>query len=588
MQQEVQIGSLIAIDVGSVNTKAVLVTQVEGVYRFIARADSATTMEAPWADVTIGVRHALEKLADAVGRKLLDERGDLIVPEQPEGGVDACVVTASSARPLRVVLAGLAGEWSLESLRRAAMGTYVILEDEISFTGRGKTDGRSDSEDRIQRMYEARPDVICIAGGTDGGASRPVLELVEAASWAARLMKAEDKPRIVYAGNSNLRRRIAEIVGEQAELLVAESNVRPELDVENIGAAQTELEVVYATHKMKNIPGYPTLDTWTGYPMLPSARAFGHVVQYLSANDPKHGVLGVDIGASTTTIAAAFDGQLYMTLRSDMGTSFGGQRLLRNAGWKRIARWLDFEVTEGELIEFAINKELHPITIPADVRELHIEQAFAREMIRATLRSSRGGWPSTATRVGDSDVPIFSPIIGSGGVLARAPRVGQAALVMLDALELVGQSSLVLDVYGLGVALGAMAMAEPLASVQAIDQSGLVMMAHVVAPIGRMRSGDVAMTLKLEYEEGGTIEDEVKAGSLSVLPLSPGQKAIMHLQPRAGVDVGFGVGRGGSPTEIRGSALGLIIDARGRPLSLPANLEQRIELVKSWLWDMGA
>lgn len=588
--QETRVDSIIAVDLGKVNTKAVLLARVEGAYRFIARAESATTTEAPWSDASIGARHALEKLSMAAGRPLLDERGDLIMPEQPDGaGVDAGVITTSAGQPLRVVLAGLAGEWSLESLRHAALGTYTTLEAEIALSGHGGRGRRSITDDRIQRIYDARPDVVCVSGGTDGGAERAVLELVDAARIAARFLEATgSKPRILFAGNANLKPRVAEVVGNAADLLQID-NVRPSLEVENIGPTQTELEVMYATQKMGNIAGLPTVNAWTNFPVLPSARAFGHVVQFLSTEDDKAGVLGVDVGGSTTAVAAAFNGQLYMTQRSDVGTSFAS-RFLREVGWEHIARWLDFEVSQGDIRAFVINKELRPNTIPQGSEELRIEQAIAREAIRSVLRTARSGWPSNAPRFSDSPVPLFQPIIGAGGVLARAPRPGQAALMMLDAIEPVGVTTLVLDVYGLAAALGAAAMAQPLAAVQALNQGGLLSLATVVAPVGpmRLRAGEVVLSVKLSYESGGTIEDDIKAGSLSVLPLSPGQKAVMHVRPRVGIDIGRGPGRGGRPIELTGSALGLIVDARGRPLTLAADPQRRRDQMKSWLWDVGA
>jgi hypothetical protein len=404
---------------------------------------------------------------------------------------------------------------------------------------------------------------------------------------ATRFLESVGKPRILFAGNASLASQVTEIVGGQAELLRAD-NVRPRLDVENLGSAQTELEVMYVTHKMVNIPGFSSVTAWSSLPSLPSARAFGHVTQYLSATDPSTGVLAVDAGGAAITIAAAFNGELYTTLRSDVGLSFGGARLLDEIGWQAVARWLDFEATEGDIRAFVINKELRPNTIPQDEQELRIEQAIAREAVRATLRAARSSWPANVPNFSDSRVPMFQPIIGSGGVLARAPRPGQAALLMLDAIEPAGITTLALDIYGLGVALGAAAMAQPLAAVQALEQGGLLPLATVVAPVGRMRAGEVVMNVKLSYESGGIIEDDVKAGSLSVLPLSPGQKAVLQLRPRSLVDIGRGPGRGGKSIPIQGSALGLVVDARGRPMLLPAEAARRVKTVKSWLWDVGA
>ena len=337
------IDSVVAIDIGTVYTKAVLIARVEGAYRFIAHAESATTAEAPWSDVAVGARHALEKLSSAAGRRLLNERSDLTIPQQPDGsGVDACVVTASAAKPLSVALAGLAGEWSLESLRHAAIGTYTTLAAEIALSGSSRHAGRSIADDRIQRIYDARPDVVCIGGGTDGGAERPVLELVEAAKFTARFLDAAGgRPRVLFAGNATLKSRVADGLGDAADFLQID-NVRPALDVENVGPLQAELESMYTTHKMDRIAGLATISAWSARStLLPTARAFGHVAQYLSAENTKAGVLGVDVGGSTTAASAAFGGQLYTTLRSDVGTSFAS-RFVDEIGWEAVARWLDF------------------------------------------------------------------------------------------------------------------------------------------------------------------------------------------------------------------------------------------------------
>ena len=60
-----------------------------------------------------------------------------------------------------------------------------------------------------------------------------------------------------------------------------------------------------------------------------------------------------------------------------------------------------------------------------------------------------------------------------------------------------------------------------------------------------------------------------------------------HLQPLHRADVGMGApGRGGG-LKVIGGALGVIIDARGRPLQLPADAGRRQELLRKWLWTLG-
>jgi hypothetical protein len=39
--------------------------------------------------------------------------------------------------------------------------------------------------------------------------------------------------------------------------------------------------------------------------------------------------------------------------------------------------------------------------------------------------------------------------------------------------------------------------------------------------------------------------------------------------------------------KVIGGALGVIIDARGRPLVVPQDISRRQELMKKWLWTLG-
>jgi hypothetical protein len=564
----------------------VLIARVEGSFRFVARAQMPTTLEEPWSDVAVGARHAIEQLAAIAARPLLNQAGDVITPEQQDGsGVDICVLTSSAAQPLRLVLAGLVGELSLDSMRRAAAGTYTWVEDVMALLGAT----RLSDEARARKIVALQPDAVCIAGGSDGGAKTPVLELIETIALGASLLDPASRPAIIYAGNSTLRPRVREIVGQDLQLLVAEGNVRPTLETENLGPLQRELEDLHARTKLASIPGLATCAAWSTLPLMSTARSFGNVVQYLSlTGDLKRGALGVDAGAASTAIAAAFNGQLYLTVRSDIGSGFGGVRLLQEVGTDTIARWLPFELNPGELEAFVINKELRPSTIPPDTRELLIEQAIAREAIRTALRVARPGWLRAHTRPGDHSLPPIEPIVGSGAVLTHAPRPGQAALILLDALEPIGITELVLDVYGLMPTLGAAAVASPLAAAQAIENNGLYVLGTVIVPVGRARMGEVVLGVKMSYESGGDLDVEVAAGTLEVLPLPPGQKATVHLQPRRGIDIGRGPGRGGRSIEAHGGAVGLIVDARGRPLAFSSNPAIRRQRAQRYLWDVGA
>jgi uncharacterized protein (TIGR01319 family) len=565
-------------------TKVVLLDRVGGQYRFVARGEALTTAEYPWSDVTAGVRHATEQIAKVTGREFFDSTGEILSASQQ--GADVFAATTSASPPLEIVLGGLVRDLSVASAERAAAGTYSQVKAIIASDGRG---GLTE-EERVSTIHKAAPDLICIAGGLENGAARPVLEIVETAALACSLMADSNRPRLLYAGNSQLRQRVVDIVKGQAELRVAD-NVRPTLTEENLLNVQEELDEFYRENKMTRLPGMDVLEAWSPTALTPTARALSRIVQYLwhLAGDPSKGVLGVDVGAANTTIAAAFDGYPSLTVHGDLGVAFGGERLLQEQGIETLARWIPEPLAEDEMHATLINKELHPASIPLEPSEVWLEQALAREAIRGALEVARPGWKPGAAQPYSHLLPMCDTIIVSGGVLVNAPRPGQIALTVLDALQPIGVSTLVLDKYGLAPALGSVAAVKPLAAVEALDSGGFVNLATVVSPVGRARPGDTILRVKMTYDDGSGLSVEVQYGNIEVLPLLPGQQAVLELRPtkRHRFDVGLGGPGKGGKRRVNGGLAGLIIDARGRPLRLVSEPEERQAQTRQWLWDVG-
>ena len=254
MTDGLEIESILAADCGSTMTKVILIDTIDGQYRFVAQGEALSTIESPRADVLLGVRHAIGQIEEATGRLLLDEQGQLITPEQASGnGVDAFVATTSAAAPLRLILAGLTRDVSIESARRAISSTYALVEDTISLDDGAQRERRS-AEARIRILQRHQPDVVFLVGGTDGGATAPVADIAEVVALACCIMDSAARPWIVFAGNKEARPLVAEILGGKGELRAVD-NVRPALDVENV-AAQEEIDTLYQERKMARIPGF--------------------------------------------------------------------------------------------------------------------------------------------------------------------------------------------------------------------------------------------------------------------------------------------------------------------------------------------
>jgi hypothetical protein len=96
-----------------------------------------------------------------------------------------------------------------------------------------RDDGRQGFE-KIKNIRDLRPDMILLAGGTDGGTITQVVEtaeLMRSASPRARLGLGYKLP-IIYAGNKDARNQIEKLFGEEYSLKVV-ANIRPVIEVED-------------------------------------------------------------------------------------------------------------------------------------------------------------------------------------------------------------------------------------------------------------------------------------------------------------------------------------------------------------------
>ena len=157
--------------------------------------------------------------------------------------------------------------------------------------------------------------------------------------------------------------------------------------------------------------------------------------------------------------------------------------------------------------------------------------------------------------------------------------------MLLDALQPRGVTSMVLDRTMLISQLGAVATVAPIAAVQ-VNENDAVMhrLGTCVIPYGDLPQGQVALRVGMEYSNGRQVTAEVMSGSIEIIPLRINEQAMLTLYPAPTVDVGLGPGeRARAAEEIDGGLVGLVIDARGRPLVFPTNETERFARLVQWM-----
>jgi hypothetical protein len=574
--------SLLAVDIGAATTRAVLFDVVEGQYRFVATGHAPSTAEAPLKDVSEGARNAILYLQNVTGRIFLDAERGLISPTQPDGsGVDAFVATLSAGPTLKAVIAGLLTEVSLESARRLTETIYARVVDSIGLNDHRRAD------ELIDNLLRLRPDVIVVTGGADGGASRSIQKLLEPIGLACYLTPVEKRPSVLYAGNQKMEAEVKTLLGSLTASLHFSPNVRPSLETEDLDPAARELARLFINVRKKQIKGVNVIDAWSNGHILPTGYAIGRMMRFLSkVYGSSKGILSVDIGASATLISAGFKGKSTLGVYPQFGLGENLPGLLNYTTLENILRWSPLDISAGVLCDYLYQKALYPSTIPGAKEDQAISQAIAREALYLAIQTAKRDFPSTAASLNSNLIPLFDPILAGGGALSDSPTPGQSLLLLLDALQPVGVTTVILDQNNLLPILGAAAGRNNYLPVQVLDSGAFMSIGTVVSPVVRATYGAQILRARLAYEDGTEARADLKFGTLEILPLPSGQSARLNLQPVGHADVGFGPGRSGTIT-VNGGAMGVVFDGRGRPLDIPSDPVRRRELIKKWHWTLG-
>jgi hypothetical protein len=495
--------------------------------------------------------------------------------------VDAVVATISAGPAVKTVVVGLLSDVSVQSARRLAESTYSRVVDTLDLSDHRRPDQQMDG------VVRSRPDLVVLAGGTDGGASRSIQKMLEAVGLACYLMPLEKRPMVLYAGNQKLANDVKELLGGHAGKVEVSYNVRPALETEDLDPGRHELALLMTKLRQRQIKGVEELNLWTAGNLLPTAYARGRIIRFLSKlYESTRGLLCVNVGASATSVAAGFAGELTLGVYPQYGLGENLAGLLQQTEIDDIMRWLQLDISASMLREYMFQKSLYPSAIPATKDEQAIAQAVARQALYLAVRTAQKDFPPHARSTQNGVMPPLDLILGGGGVISDGMSLGQSLLLLLDAIQPVGIMPVLLDQNNLLPLLGVAASRSHYLPVQVVESGAFIGLGTVVSVIASANYGDQVLRARLTYADGTEARAEVKFGGLEILPLPNGQSARLSLQPFHRADAGLGPGKSGTVT-VTGGALGVVIDARGRPLHIPGDPVRRRELMKRWSYAVG-
>ena len=409
---------VLLIDFGSTFTK---VTAVDcAVPAIIGRAQAPTT-------ATTDIAHGME---EAIGR-LIGNTG------RPELGRAARLASSSAAGGLRLVVCGLVPRLTSEAARRAALGAGAKVVGLYSY---------SLGLDDIGAIERIAPDILLLAGGTDGGESKVVLANARALAQSGLLCP------IIVATNRAVGDEIMRILAAARKTARKVANVMPEFGRLEVEPARQAIREVFIEHivKAKGLEGVArSLDR----PIIPTPMAVLRGAELLAKGHGAEAGLGdlllVDVGGATTDVDSIAQGDptdpsvlarglpepyAKRTVEGDLGIRFNAAHILEMAGASAVMEHAGIGAGESDppfdLAERVASLGAQVDTLPGDDHGYRIDTALARTAVEVAVARHAGVIEHVHMADGDvavqrgKDLRGVNCVVGTGGILAygRNPR----------------------------------------------------------------------------------------------------------------------------------------------------------------------
>jgi uncharacterized protein (TIGR01319 family) len=389
---------VVCVDTGSTFTKAAAVV-VEGAQagRLLATAAVPTTV-GPGRDVLAGLDEAVRRVVGEAG-------GDPV-------GVRAC---SSAGGGLRLAVVGYERVVTAEAGARVGLSAGAKVVHVSS--------GRLDKAG-IAALRAARPDVVLLVGGTDGGDAEVLLHN------AARLAASGPAVPYVVAGNVDARDAVVALLAAKRRTVVACANVLPRIGILDPHPARAAIRDVFVHHVIggKGFTRGPRFASLVrgATPDLVLAGV------ELLADSGVGDVLLVDVGGATTDVYSALtpDAEESSLHREVVEVMWRGRTVEGDLGM----RWSATGVADAALAEklvapgaehdriAALAQVRHdqPAWLPSDAVERADDALIARLALTVALRRHARPAETVDGRTPGRDLSQVRLVVASGGVFRHA------------------------------------------------------------------------------------------------------------------------------------------------------------------------
>ncbi len=559
--------SVLIADIGTAMTKTGILTVIDDELWLMASSEAPSTVGPPAADIMAGVRDAIQKLEAQSGRRLLSGEFILSPPRSDGHGVDFVIATSTSGPTLTLlVITSTQKSATSAALQRTLPG---LLPTPVQLKWLSVSPKQVLKGEQLKDLQSSVPDAVVFIPHlkTTKSQVEQVNELMQFLVAVARRKGQGQLPLFVLGEDKHL---------DAVELTQASDVAWQSLEVqkdkfgEAVAPIVSQLDATYQDRQKRLVPGLIGFAETLAAPLQPGTRALGVAAEYLAK---VHGcTLIVDVGATTTTAIVHDGAAIVWSVRAGYGSGAGAPKIVEATGHGNVIRWLSTNLTPAQIDEAVYYRSRFPASMPATQADLELEYALAIEAIRLALQAP--GFEGAESRL--------NTIVAAGGVFRNAPDVIQTGLALLSAVRPAGRVLLLLDRFGILEPTATLAQYEPMAVQGLLGPKGLEVMGTYFGVYGRGNDGTKALEVRAATGSESERPLHIPFGALQLYPAGPGQKVSLELRASKNASVGGPPGVHASVDDVEGGTIGIIFDARRRPIEPPARVTDRAATFTSW------
>jgi uncharacterized protein (TIGR01319 family) len=420
---------LLIFDVGSTFTKATVFALCGDELEWLARAQAPTTVE----DIDKGLTEVTRLLAERLGCRTVNAR--------------QVYATSSAAGGLRMVAMGYMPRVTAKAAKEVAMNAGARVLEVMSF--------EDHSDYKLEMLREIRPDIILLAGGTDGGDTDSL------ASDARIIVESKVRATVVIAGNQQAQPAVEAILKQAGVPVIRVPNVMPTIHELRVKPAREAIHEQFI-HQITKAKGLAKLlSRLTVKKVVPTPGAVLMAAELLAKGTWEEEGCGdlaiIDLGGATTDIHSVLphldelsleekglvltnDKQpTYRTVEGNLGLRVSARGIVEAVGPKGLLTkcGLAGEEWEKRLNDYAARLEKNPESLASSPEEVQFDQAMAEAAVEVALKRHAGYIAQSfdpimgvapGTPMGRDLRPVTT-IIAIGGIFTHSEPAQSEAIV---------------------------------------------------------------------------------------------------------------------------------------------------------------